>query len=256
MVLYKVEDAGVCVRGKRVLEPLTFLLKEGSKTLVLGANGSGKSTLLKLLAGIIKPSEGEIWFRNRTISQWLKDDQRSFRRLVGYLFQQVEAMLFNLTVFDEIAFGPRQLGMEGAEERTLQMARTLGIEELLDESPWRLSGGQQQKVALAAILVTEPQVLLLDEPTSALDPRFTGWLIDFLADWKGTLVVSTHNLSLAGEFGDQALILSEDHRLLFAGLLEEALSDEALLRTANLTHRHRHHHGGLTHSHYHLHDWS
>jgi cobalt/nickel transport system ATP-binding protein len=165
-------------------------------------------------------------------------------------------MLFNPTVRDEIAYGPRQLGLADAGERTERWARALDLVELLDLPSYRLSGGEKQKVCLAALLALEPGLLLLDEPIAHLDPRSTGWLIDFLADLKATTVVTTHNLSLAPELGRRCLILAEDHRLVFDGPIEEALRDQALLVRANLTHRHRHRHGVLGHSHEHAHDWN
>jgi cobalt/nickel transport system ATP-binding protein len=108
---------------------------------------------------------------------------------------------------------------------------------------------------LASLLALEPEVLLLDEPTSSLDPRSTGWLIDFLQDLEMTVVVATHNLSLASELGDRILLLSENHELIYDGDVEPILGDEDKLLEANLVHTHRHRHGTKTHSHYHSHDW-
>ena len=116
------------------------------------------------------------------------------------------------------------------------------------------SGGEKQKVCLAALLALEPQVLLLDEPTANLDPRSTGWLVDFLQDLSVTSVATTHNLSLAGELGDRVLVLSEAHELIFDGQMRDLLGDEDKLLAANLVHSHRR--GGSGERRLHPHDWS
>jgi cobalt/nickel transport system ATP-binding protein len=245
--------------GGPALTDLSLRIHEGERVVVLGANGCGKSTLLKILNGLVFPDRGAYRYYGEPVTRERFRDRawsRDFRRNVALLFQNPEAMLFNPTVRDEIAYGPRQLGLADAGERTEQWARALGLVELLELPSYRLSGGEKQKVCMAALLALEPGVLLLDEPTAHLDPRATGWLIDFLAALKTTTVVTTHNLSLAPELGRRCLILAEDHRLLFDGPIDEALRDQPLLVRANLTHRHRHRHGALSHSHEHTHDWN
>lgn len=245
--------------GAPALADLSLRISEGERVVVLGANGCGKSTLLKILNGLVFPDRGAYRYHGEPVTRERFRDRawsRDFRRNVALLFQNPDAMLFNPTVRDEIAYGPRQLGLADAGERVEQWARALGLVNLLDLPSYRLSGGEKQKVCLAALLALEPGVLLLDEPIAHLDPRATGWLIDFLSALKTTTVVTTHNLSLAPELGRRCLILAEDHRLLFDGLIDEALRDQPLLVRANLTHRHRHHHGALSHSHEHAHDWN
>ena len=125
---------------------------------------------------------------------------------------------------------------------------------MLDKPPFTLSGGEKQKVALAAILALDPKVILLDEPSASLDPKATGWLVDFLLDTEATVVVSTHNLSMAAEF-NRCLIIGEELRLAYDGRIEAALGDLALLERVNLAHRHRHRHGPREHTHVHKHEW-
>ncbi|CAG0970955.1 Nickel import ATP-binding protein NikO [Burkholderiales bacterium] len=240
-----------------VLDGVSLTLTQGEKMVLLGANGCGKSSLLKLLNGLVTPQSGCYRYRGAELTPAkLKDAAfaRRFRSEVVLLFQHPEAMLFNPTVRDEIAYGPRQMGLADAEARTESWLTALGLEALAGKAPYTLSGGQKQKVALAAILVLEPQVLLLDEPVSSLDPRASGWLVDFLLDCGKTVVVSTHNLSMAAELGERALVLGEGGRPLFDGPLAEALRDCTLLAAANLSHVHRHRHGGLMHVHGHVHD--
>jgi cobalt/nickel transport system ATP-binding protein len=238
---------------------IDVLLTAGEKVVLLGSNGCGKSTLLKLLAGVLTPAAGRVLYAGRTVHTGLRDKawRRRFRREVGLLFQNPDAMLFNATVLDEIAFGPRQHGLTDADDRARQWAGRVGLDRVLDRPPWTLSAGQKQLVCLAALLVLDPRLLLLDEPTSALDPRSTGWLVDFLQDLPQTLLVATHNLSLASELGERCLVMGEDHAIVHDGDVLDLRADHEVLRRANLVHIHRHRHrdGEVEHRHYHSHDW-
>lgn len=237
---------------------LTLGIRPGEKVVLLGPNGSGKSTLLKLLNGLVHPTAGHYRYGGDVVTpQRLRERTwaRQFRRDCVLLFQHPEAMLFNPTVRDEIAYGPRQLGLADADARAARWARELRLEHLLDAPPFHLSGGEKQKVALAAVLALDPKLVLLDEPSASLDPRTVGWLADHLLDTDATVVVSTHNLSMAAEFGDRCLILDPGQGLRFDGTVERALGDIDLLEAAQLAHRHRHRHGGKEHSHPHLHAW-
>jgi cobalt/nickel transport system ATP-binding protein len=237
---------------------VNFTLSAGEKTVLLGCNGSGKSTLLKILDGLISPQSGQVFLEDLPISpQQLKHAslRQEFRKDVALLFQNPDVMFFNPTVYDEIAFGPRQLGMGSIDSRVAHWADLLGIASFLKRPPFTLSGGEKQKVALAALLAVEPKLLLLDEPAASLDPRSTGWLVDFLASLPMTQLTTTHNLSLAPELGARALVLGEDHQLIYDGPIESFLSNLELLVTANLAHVHHHQHGGVEHRHWHTHDW-
>jgi cobalt/nickel transport system ATP-binding protein len=245
--------------GEPVLKDLSFGVEEGEKVVLLGANGCGKTTLLQILNGLLFPQEGVLRFRGEEVTEQRSRDKawsRRFRREVVLLFQRPEAMLFNPTVYDEIAYGPRQLGAEHLDDRVRHWAAQLGVERHLQRPPFQLSGGEKQRVCLAALLVLEPKLLLLDEPTANLDPRSTGWLIDFLQDLEVTSLATTHNLDLAGELGSRTLLLSEGHELIFYGRLEDLLADREKLMAANLVHAHRHRHGDAQHRHFHSHDWS
>ena len=244
--------------GAEILRDVGFRLARGEKAVLLGANGTGKSTLLKILNGLLLPTSGSVRYDGHPVDRAAlrrADFHRRFRREVVLLFQNPDMMLFNPTVFDEIAFGPRQLEVDALEERVLHWAGVLKLDALLKRAPFGLSGGEKQRVCLAALLVLEPKVLLLDEPTANMDPRSTGWLIDFLAELNQTTLVTTHNLSLAGELGNRCLVLGEDRRLIFDGAIREFLGDRDKLLAANLVHSHRHRHGGEVHAHYHIHDW-
>jgi len=254
------EVAGISHRygTKEVLSDIAFQIHPGEKVVLLGCNGSGKSTLLKILNGLIAPSTGRYVYDEVEITpSRLKAPElhRRFRGEVALLFQNPDAMLFNPTVYDEIAFGPRQMGLADLDQRVHHWAAQVGVTPHLDRPPFSLSGGEKQKVCLAALLALEPRVLLLDEPTAALDPRSTGWLVDFLSGLPVTTLTTTHNLSLAPELGQRALVLGENHRLIYDGDIRPLLSDLERLSAANLVHIHSHRHGSVEHRHNHVHDW-
>lgn len=248
--------------GDPVLDAVSFAVAAGERLVVLGANGCGKSTLLKLADGLLFAESGRVYFDGREITRaGLSRDplRREFRAAVGLVFQHPEAMLFNPTVREEIAYGPRRLGFEDADSVAVEWAHRVGLGRHLDAAPYRLSGGQKQRLALACVLACRPRLLLLDEPTASLDPRAIGGLIDHLAERPELgVITTTQNLALAGELGQRALVLSETGRVLFDGALDLALRDTELLLAANLAHRHVcRHDDGSVHRHVHLHeDWT
>lgn len=255
--MFRIEEVNFSYgRGRVALVDITLEVKAGERIVLLGGNGCGKTTLLKIMDGLIFPQKGRIfWHGYQITKRSLKKIEKEFRRKVAFLFQDVEAMLFNPTVWDEIAFGPRQLELTDIEERVEKWGRKLGVHEVFKRHPGELSIGEKKKVALASLLVLEPEVLLLDEPLSNLDPRSTGEVIDLLWELGITTVVTTQNLSLAPELGDRAVLISEEHRIIYEGKFDPLLEDEKLLLEANLLHMHRHRHDGKIHRHFHPHDW-
>lgn len=244
--------------GDAVLDDLSLSIAPGDKVVLLGANGCGKSTLLKLMNGLLFPQSGRVrWLDRELTPAALKEISlaREFRRRCVLLFQHPEAMLFNPTVRDEIAYGPRQLGLTDVDARVDRWAGELGLADRLDKPPYALSGGEKQKLALACLLALDPDLLLLDEPAASLDPATVGWLVDTLLHSERTLVVSTHNLSLAAELGNRCIVLGRGGQILFDGPVKMALTGMTLLEKAGLAHRHKHRHGGAEHIHVHGHDW-
>ncbi len=243
---------------REALKEINIKIEEGERVVILGGNGCGKTTLLKLMDGLIFPDDGEYFWNEQEVKEnsfKQRDFSREFRRKIVMLFQDVEVMLFNPTVWDEIAFGPRQLEIENIETRVENWGERLGISHLFKRHPGELSIGEKKRVALASILILEPQVILLDEPLSNLDPRTTGELIDLLLELGATIISSTQNLSLAPELGQRAVLISENHRKVYDGSFDELFEDEKLLLEANLLHIHKHRHEEKVHRHFHPHDW-
>lgn len=245
--------------GRPVIDGLSLKVRAGDRIVILGANGCGKSTLLKLMNGLVFAQAGTVSYEGVPLEKSALAGRREFsgrfRKDCALLFQHPEAMLFNPTVHDEIAYGPRQLDLPDVDSRIARWTAALGLDTLLDTPPFLLSGGQKQKVALACLLAIEPRLLLLDEPSASLDPATVGWLIDTLLDSAMTVVIATHNLSLAAELGSRCLVLGTGGQLLYDGPVAAALADLALMEEARLAHRHRHRHGGTLHTHLHAHDW-
>jgi cobalt/nickel transport system ATP-binding protein len=244
--------------GEAVLADLSLTITAGDKVVLLGANGCGKSTLLKLMNGLLFPQTGQVRWRDHPLTPAGMKERafaREFRRRCVLLFQHPEAMLFNPTVRDEIAYGPRQLGLADIDARVGHWAEELKLTNCLDKPPYALSGGEKQKLALACLLALDPDLLLLDEPGASLDPATVGWLVDTLLHSDRTLVVSTHNLSLAAELGSRCIVLGGRGEILFDGPMKMALTGMTLLEKAGLAHRHKHRHGGAEHVHVHGHDW-
>ena len=257
---YILSDVSFRYSEVTALDALSLSVYPGECLAVLGANGSGKSTLLRMLAGLCFPERGNVKFFGETLTEEALAGEafaRSFRRRVGVVFQNPDVQLFNPTVFDEVAFGPLQMEWPREEilERVHRAMADLGIEALKDRPPHRLSGGEKKRVALASVLVLDPDVLLLDEPTAALDPQSQGHMIDFLFGCLGkkTIITSTHSLEVAHEIADRCLVLQKG-RLAASGSSAEILDDTALLERTHLLHVHRHRHAsGAIHSHPHRH---
>jgi cobalt/nickel transport system ATP-binding protein len=247
--------------GTFALDGIDLEIGAGEHVAVVGANGSGKSTLLKMLDGLVFPTAGTIASFGRALSEEALEDpgfRHEFRSRVGFVFQDADVQLFCPSVFDELAFGPLQLGLAEADvrERIAEAADALRIGGLLDRAPYALSGGEKKRVAIAAVLAMRPDVLLMDEPTNALDPRSQVWLLEVLTEWKAagrTVVIATHDLSAAAEACDRMVVLSEEHRVAADGTPADVLARRDLLLEVNLIHEHAHRHGHGEHAHPHEH---
>lgn len=246
--------------GIVALREVSLAIAAGQRVAIVGANGSGKSTLLRLLDGLCFPSSGTISFLGDDLSADRLQGNGfalGFRRKVALVFQNPDVQIFNPTVFDEVAFGPLQLQWSREEilRRVGETMEFMGITQLKDRPPHRLSGGEKKRVALASVLVLDPEVLLLDEPTSALDPKSQSQLIDLIQGWKSTsktVVTATHQLDIVEDIADVVYVMQEG-AIVGSGIPSEVLGNHELLLRANLVHAHKHTHGRIIHSHPHLH---
>ncbi len=228
------------------LERVSMQVHAGEKLALLGANGSGKSTLLKVLDGLVFPQSGSFTaFGEPVTEESLEDEQMSqgFRSRVGFVFQNSDAQVFSPSVREEIAFGPLQMGMGRDETLTRidEVLAMLDIAELADRAPFQLSGGQKKRVAIASVLVMNPEVLLFDEPTAALDPRTQEWLTGLIEDLSAagkTIVHATHDLDVLDRIADRCLVFSEDHRIVAEGTPADIMGQRDLLLDVNLIHHH------------------
>jgi len=223
------------------LDGVTLGIARGESVAVIGANGSGKSTLLRLINGLAEPSSGTYEFDGEPVTRGRLRDAafaKRFHARIGFVFQNPDAQLFCPTVYDEVAFAPRQLGLPEDEvaEWVGNLLKLLGLEASPDRAPYRLSGGEKRRTALAAELAKDPEVLTLDEWTEGLDPRSQRRMTDFLADFHAsgrTLVFATHDLALARALAGRVALFSEEHRVIADGG-PEVLDDVELLRRANV----------------------
>lgn len=228
--------------NQMVLKDIRFTIQKGERVCILGANGCGKSTLLKLLSGLLSPQTGVFRAFHQVISEKDWNDEgfsERYHRKVGFIFQNPDVQLFCSTVEDEIAFGllQQKLSPEAARSRIRDISVLLGIENLLGKTPYKLSGGEKKKVALASVLVMNPDVLILDEPTNGLDPRTQVWLVHLLnslRDAGKTIITSTHNLELVSKISDRGILFSEDHRIAADSRTDELIGNADLLKSVNL----------------------
>ncbi|WP_066055178.1 energy-coupling factor ABC transporter ATP-binding protein [Robertmurraya korlensis] len=219
------------------LSDVSFSIKKGKKVALLGNNGAGKSTLLLHLNGILKPTNGSIFFKEEELS-YTRSTLKELRKLVGLVLQNPDSQIFSSLVEEDIMFGLRNLGCSRFESktRTDDIMEKTGITCLKGKPTHFLSQGQKKKVALAGVLVMEPEVLLLDEPTAQLDPISTQSMIQLLNEFHEqgqTTVLSTHDVDFAYEWADEIMIISNGC-LLFHGCPYDAFQNQENLRRSQL----------------------
>ena len=202
---------------------------------IIGHTGSGQSTLIQHLNGLLRPTDGQILLDGTDIWERPKEI-RKVRFQVGLVFQYPEYQLFEETVYKDISFGPKNMGLEGEEIdcRVRRAAAFAGIdEEMLEKSPFELSGGQKRRVAIAGVIAMEPKVLILDEPTAGLDPRGREAILAQLRSYhkqKGnTVILVSHSMEEIARNVDRIVVMSHSHKLM-DGTPEEVFSraDELL----------------------------
>jgi energy-coupling factor transporter ATP-binding protein EcfA2 len=233
--------------GRLALDAVTFSVAEDECLGVLGPNGAGKSTLLLHFNGLLPERIGpapNIWIAGEPIQP---KNLETVRQRVGLLFQDPDDQLISATVFEDVAFGPRQFGVQGDILKALvhQCLNQVGLNGFEDRQPHRLSHGEKRRVCLAGVLACKPSVLVLDEPTSDLDPRGRREFKALLQSLPGAKIIATHDLELVVDLCSRVIILDEG-KLVGEGPTTALLSNEELMlahgleKPHSLLHRHPH----------------
>ncbi len=221
------------------LKNINLKINKGEFIGVAGHTGSGKTTVAQILAGLINPSEGEIFVSGEGFSDY-KSAARALRNKVGIVFQYPEHQLFEETVYLDIAFGPKNKGLSQKEidECVRKSARLANLkEELFEKSPFELSGGQKRRVAIAGVLATNPEVLILDEPAAGLDPSGRTRLLEELhriREEEGTtIVLISHSMEDLAENVDRIILLNDGEKIKDAST-SEVFEDVSTLENCSL----------------------
>ncbi|MBQ6674607.1 MAG: energy-coupling factor transporter ATPase [Ruminococcus sp.] len=200
---------------KRAVDDVSLEIGEGEMIGVIGHTGSGKSTLIQHFNGLLKPSSGSVYIDGEKLWED-KARLRAIRFKVGLVFQYPEYQLFEETCYKDIAFGPKNMGLSDAEidERIKETAKMVGLSpELLDKSPFELSGGQKRRVAIAGVMAMRPKVLILDEPASGLDPKGREYILGMLKDYhtatKSTVMIVSHSMEDVARYADRILVMNK-----------------------------------------------
>ena len=224
---------------KAALRDVSFTVEAGEFVGLIGHTGSGKSTLMQHLNGLLKPTSGRIFMGGDDIHE-SKELTRAARFAVGLVFQYPEYQLFEETVYKDIAFGPKNMGLEADEidRRVRSAAKMVGLtEENLEQSPFALSGGQKRRVALAGVFAMEPQVLILDEPMAGLDPKgredIFACIRRYHAEHGTTILFVTHSMEDAAKMASRILVM-DGGRLILDGTPEEVFRQSDLLLRSGL----------------------
>jgi len=213
--------------GRVALSGVDLLVERGERVALLGPNGAGKTTLALHLNGVLMPASGTVVVTGLPVR---RENLREIRRRVGLVFQDPDDQLFMPTVADDVAFGPANFGVRGAqlEQRVVQALAAVGMVSHADRSPLHLSGGQRRRVALATVLACEPDILVLDEPSANLEPVARRELAETLAELDTTMLMITHDLPYTAQLCPRSVIM-DDGVVVADGPTRELLADAALL---------------------------
>ncbi|MCQ2468187.1 MAG: energy-coupling factor transporter ATPase [Ruminococcus sp.] len=200
---------------KTAVDHVSLKIEEGQMIGVMGHTGSGKSTLIQHFNGLLRPTSGKILLDGKDIWED-KNNIRNVRFQVGLVFQYPEYQIFEETVYKDIAFGPKNMGLDDNEikRRVLETANDIGLsEELMERSPFDLSGGQKRRVAIAGVMAMEPKVLILDEPTAGLDPAGRDKILEHIKKYhertKNTILIVSHSMEDIASFADKILVMNK-----------------------------------------------
>lgn len=194
--------------GKQALKDISFRVTHGESVGIIGLNGAGKSTLLMHLNGVLFPTGGEVSIGEVAVR---KSTLPVIRQHVGFIFQNPDDQLFMSTVYDDVAFGPRnyKLPENEVEKRVLSALDTVGIAHLRNRPPYKLSEGEKRSAAIASILSMSPDILVMDEPSSSLDPSSRRRLIKLLHSFKHTRIIASHDLDMVLEICERTIVIKD-----------------------------------------------
>ncbi len=225
---------------KTAISDVTFEIPDGRVTAVIGHTGSGKSTLIQHLNALVRPTSGKIEIDGQDITS-PDTNLNDVRKKVGLVFQYPEHQLFEETVYKDIAFGPTNMGLDEEEikKRVFEAADFVGLShELLEKSPFELSGGQKRRVAIAGVLSMSPSVLILDEPTAGLDPKGRDEILNQLVSLheqnkKMTIIFVSHSMEDVARVADDILVMNRG-QLAMHGSTSEVFEKSTELRAMGL----------------------
>lgn len=218
--------------GHRAINGMSFRIHHGESVGIIGANGAGKSTLLMLLMGVIFPCQGEIRVGE---VQLTKKTLPMIRQRLGMVFQDPDDQLFMTTVYDDVAFGPRnyKLDEKEVEKRAFQALEMVGILHLKDRAPFKLSGGEKRAAAIASVLSMQPDILVMDEPTAALDPKSRRRVMRLLQSFAHTKIITSHDLDMVFELCERTIVI-KDGEIASDGPTSEILVNAELMDACGL----------------------
>ena len=218
--------------GTVALNDVSFRISHGESVAIIGANGAGKSTLLQHLNGTLTPGSGSVTIGDIPVT---KATLASIRRTVGMVFQNPDDQLFMPTVYDDVAFGPQNLGLRGEhlEQKVITALAAVGAGHLRNKPPYHLSGGEKKRVAIATVLAMSPDILAMDEPTSGLDPYARRQVISLLQGFQHTKIITSHDLDLVLELCPRIIILHKGE-IVADGAAFELFNDVRLLERCHL----------------------
>ncbi len=218
--------------GHEALKDISFTIHHGEAVGIVGANGAGKSTLLMLLMGVLYPDKGEVLVGDVHVTE---KTLPMIRQRLGMVFQNPDDQLFMTTVYDDVAFGPRNYKLDENEvkERVMAALETVGISHLKDRPPFRLSSGEKRSAAIAAVLSMQPDLLLMDEPTADLDPKARRRVINMLKGFQHTRIITSHDLDMIYDVCKRVIVV-RDGMVAADGMAAGILLDEMLLDSCGL----------------------
>ena len=218
--------------GHEALKDISFTIFHGESVGIIGVNGAGKSTILMLLMGILFPDSGEVLIGDVHLT---KKTLPMIRQRVGMVFQNPDDQLFMTNIYDDVAFGPRnyKLDEKEVESRVMGALELVGISELKNRAPFRLSGGEKRAASIACVLSMQPDILIMDEPTSALDPKARRRVIGLLNSFTHTKIITSHDLDLVLETC-QRVIVVKNGKITADGATNEILTNSELLDSCGL----------------------